>query len=372
MVRAATATALTVEVFGEFFADPVRMRAEAALIREEFLAAAGTSPVAPAATGAAGSGGRLAPALSQVTVADRRAQRREQVRSRVEGVLGRPLQDSGPDYVLPDGRRVAIYYSKIHDRGETYLGIQNRLRDDDIIVLLLGDEECPEHLVFPLARTLLQYRASFSSAGGDRVVPPIRLNDRAFELWRPSHGLAVSLNDRIGAYHELLSPSARSPSAPAPVGRDYTKDDEDSVPRPAAPGAADPDLVGRGIRAHKHTRNALAEHLIALGLRPLDPTRLDPPFDLAWRQGGVLYVAEVKSLTRENEEHQLRLGLGQLLYYCHLLRKRGEQVIPVLVPELQPRDPEWTELCTMLDICLVCPSDFSVRIRRSAPLPSSS
>ena len=117
------------------------MRAEAALIREEFLAAASTSPAPPAVTGAAGPGEQPAPALPQITVAERRAQRREQVRSRVEGVLGKPLQDSGPDYVLPDGRRVAIYYSKIHDRGETYLGIQNRLRDDDIIVLLLGDEE---------------------------------------------------------------------------------------------------------------------------------------------------------------------------------------------------------------------------------------
>jgi hypothetical protein len=24
------------------------------------------------------------------------------------------------------------------------------------------------------------------------VVPPIRFNDRAFELWRPSHGLAAA------------------------------------------------------------------------------------------------------------------------------------------------------------------------------------
>jgi hypothetical protein len=67
-----------------------------------------------------------------------RARRREQVRSRVEAVLGKPLREEGPDYALPDGRLVAIYYSKIHDGGDTYLGVKNRIRNDDIIVFALG------------------------------------------------------------------------------------------------------------------------------------------------------------------------------------------------------------------------------------------
>lgn len=73
----------------------------------------------------------------------------------------------------------------------------------------------------------------------------------------------------------------------------------------------------------------------------------------------MLYVAEVKSVTRENEEHQLRLGLGQLLRYCHLLRSRSEHVIPVLVPELKPRDPEWYHLCKALDVKLAFPPEFA-------------
>jgi hypothetical protein len=88
----------------------------------------------------------------------------------------------------------------------------------------------------------------------------------------------------------------------------------------------------------------------------------DPPFDLAWWKGDALYVAEVKSLTRENEEHQLRLGLGQILRYAHLLRSRTDHVIPVLVPERKPRDPEWGQLCKALSVGLAFPPDFEALI----------
>ena len=289
---------------------------------------------------------------------DKRAQRCDQVRERVEAILGEPLQSRGPDYILSDGRLVAIYYSKIHKSGEVFLGVSNRIRNDDILVLLLGDEIRPEHLVFPRAESLLCYRERFSSVEGDRVVPPIRLIDGSFKLWRPSKGLAVQLDDRIDAYHELLSPLSPAQAATTPIGKPFTEDDEDAVPRPGTPGMPDPDFVGRGNRAHKRTRNALAAHLKDLGISPLDPVSTDPPFDLAWRKGNVFYVAEIKSITKKNEEHQLRLGLGQVLRYCHLLRTRADRVIPVLVPELRPRDPEWVQLCDAFGITLVWPPDF--------------
>jgi hypothetical protein len=49
----------------------------------------------------------------------------------------------------------------------------------------------------------------------------------------------------------------------------------------------------------------------------------EPQYDLAWLAGDTLYVAEVKSLTAANEERQLRLGLGQVLRYTHLLAGRA-------------------------------------------------
>ena len=190
----------------------------------------------------------------------------------------------------------------------------------------------------------------------------IHVADGSFALRRPSKGLAIPLDDRIDAYHELIYPPDQAKAGTTPIGRNFIEDDESIVPRAAAPGPPDPDLVGRGNRAHRHTRNALAARLKSLGIQPLDAAPSDPPFDLAWWKGDVLYVAEVKSLTKENEEHQLRLGLGQLLRYCHLLRKRADHVIPVLAPELKPRDPEWGQLCKALNVRLAFPPDFGALI----------
>jgi hypothetical protein len=238
------------------------------------------------------------------------------------------------------------------------LGVKNRIQDDDILVLLLGDETKPVHLVFPRAEALLRYKGSFRPVGNDRVVPSIRVSNGSFVLRRASKGQVIPLDDRIDAYHELLNPMVQAKVATLTIGKPFTEDDEEAVPRAAAPGVADPDLVGRGTRAHKRTRNALGRHLKSLGIQPLDPETWDPPFDLTWWKGEVLYVAEVKSLTRENEEGRLRLGLGQLLRYYQLLRKRTEHVIPVLVPELKPRDPEWDHLCKAFNIRLAFPPDF--------------
>lgn len=356
------------EVLDDFLADPAGMRAMAARVREMFTAAASSADVTPADVHAAPAGNDELSDFdaSHAAAGEKRAERREQVRRRLEAVLGKPLREAGPDYVLPDGRLVAIYYSKIHDGGNTFLGVKNRIRNDDILVLLLGDEAYPKHLVFPQAEALLRYKESFTPVGNDRVVPPIHVSNGSFVLRRPSKGLAIQLDDRIGAYHELLYPPDQAEAGTTPIGRSFIEDDEDVVSRSGVPGLADPDLVGRGNRAHRHTRNALAAHLKSLGIQPLDPAPSDPPFDLAWWKGDVLYVAEVKSITRENEEHQLRLGLGQLLRYCHLLRKRAEHVIPVLAPELKPRDPEWDQLCKALNVKLAFPSDFEALIHAAA------
>jgi hypothetical protein len=290
---------------------------------------------------------------------EKRRQRREQVRKRVEDILDESLREIGRNYVLPDGRVVAIYYSKIHPRSHnTFLGVDNGVSDDDVLVLLLGDETYPIHLVFPRADALLRYRESFWPVGNNRISPPIYLDDESFVLRRPAHKLVIPLDDRIDAYYELLYPLGRSAIAATPIGRRFVEDDEDIVPRAAGPGVSDPDLVARGIRAHKRTRNVLAAYLKSVGIQPLDPTSSDPPFDLAWWQGEVLYIAEIKSTTKENEEHQLRLGLGQLLRYSHLLRERAAHVRPVLVPELQPSDHEWIQLCDALNIRLASPPDF--------------
>lgn len=74
-----------------------------------------------------------------------------------------------------------------------------------------------------------------------------------------------------------------------------------------------PDLIDRGTAAHMNIQDALAAHLEVNGLRPISPAHQDQQFDVAWVSGRTLHICEVKSLTDDNEETQLRLGLGQLL-----------------------------------------------------------
>jgi len=70
-------------------------------------------------------------------------------------------------------------------------------------------------------------------------------------------------------------------------------------------------------------------------------------------------VAEVKSITSENEEHPLRVGLGQVLRYRQRLSALGhDRVVAVLVPERQPGDPSWRELCQELGVVLLCGNEF--------------
>ena len=104
------------------------------------------------------------------------------------------------------------------------------------------------------------------------------------------------------------------------------------------PFEVDPALVERALRGHAATQNALARFIEALSSEPLSPVGGDPAFDLAWRHGGIVYVAEIKSRTAENEEQQMRLGLGQALRYRQMLRRTLEVVKAVLVLEAQPLD----------------------------------
>ena len=115
--------------------------------------------------------------------------------------------------------------------------------------------------------------------------------------------------------------------------------------------------VERGKAGHVTTQNALAKFLQKSGHAPRSSDG-EPDFDLAWMVGETLFVAEVKSTTEENEEHQLRLGLGQVLRYRHKLAGRGRRVIAVLVPEKKPSDESWLELCQTLGVYIGWPGSF--------------
>lgn len=156
------------------------------------------------------------------------------------------------------------------------------------------------------------------------------------------------------------------PPAPVPfgAGEAYRVEDEAvTTPRPE-PFAVDPDVVDRGISGHRRTQNLLATELAQAGLEPLSHrVGIDPPYDIAWLHDGVLYAAEVKSLTPQNQERQLRLGLGQLLRYAYQLRSAGAEVVPVLACESEPTDATWVALCEELGVVLTWPDVFATLLR---------
>jgi hypothetical protein len=71
-------------------------------------------------------------------------------------------------------------------------------------------------------------------------------------------------------------------------------------------------------------------------------------------------------ITDDNEEEQLRLGLGQVLWYRHRLQRMGHpKVVAVLVPERPPRDPSWADLCHDLQVILLHGSNLDQAVRLS-------
>jgi hypothetical protein len=138
----------------------------------------------------------------------------------------------------------------------------------------------------------------------------------------------------------------------------------------------DPDKIDRGTTAHKETQDALAEALRKANLKPRSPKPGDPAFDIAWRNDdvkgvAVAFIGEVKSLTDENETWQIRLAIGQVLDYVHMLdsRRKVDSLPPhwkgvhavrgVVAVERQPTKVDhWTGLCEKLGIILTWPEKY--------------
>ena len=132
------------------------------------------------------------------------------------------------------------------------------------------------------------------------------------------------------------------------------------------PFSVDPDLVDRALRSHATTQEALAAAVEAAGRKTRSPVPGEPVFDLAWEDGHSIAVAEVKSLTESNEEKQLRLALGQVLRYAHLLPAKGRPVQRVIAAEREPTDPTWLSLCEAEGVT----SDVPEPVRLKVPFPA--
>ena len=137
-----------------------------------------------------------------------------------------------------------------------------------------------------------------------------------------------------------------------PAESSYVRANERARSATPEPFTVDPDLVDRATRAHAITQNTVADIVEANGYSPLTPSS-EPFYDVGWEQGDAFVVCEVKSLTPSNEERQLRLGIGQVLRYRHLLMSRHDNVLALLVTSSEPSDRRWVELCLEIGVVLM-------------------
>lgn len=141
------------------------------------------------------------------------------------------------------------------------------------------------------------------------------------------------------------------------VARSWVDDDEAVAPTEHE-GGSNPDLSGRGWRAHAATLNGLARHLSAGGLVPLRARPDGPQFDCAWENGDEWVIAEVKSLTDANEAEQIRRGIGQCVDYRQAIgAATGGRVRAVLVLEREPSS-RWLDVCAEAVIAVAWPGAF--------------
>jgi hypothetical protein len=147
----------------------------------------------------------------------------------------------------------------------------------------------------------------------------------------------------------------------ATLGTPYREAPTDLALTERDPYSVDPSLVERALLSHRETQNMLATLVRENGALPRSPTPGEPNFDVAWELHGHVWVAEVKSTRPENAEKQLRLGLGQVLRYQHLLSQRypDREVVAVLATDSEPGDNTWQSLCASLGVMLVWPSTMS-------------
>lgn len=150
------------------------------------------------------------------------------------------------------------------------------------------------------------------------------------------------------------------------LGQTYIEANDDVTPAPRSPSTGAPDAAGRGLRAHNKVQNSLALAVSNAGLEPRSPRGEEPNFDLAWTDpDGVVVVAEVKSLTTENEEKQLRAAVGQVVRYRHQLAEHHDIVRALIAVERAPTDLSWLELCESQSILLLWPDLFASALEPS-------
>ncbi len=156
---------------------------------------------------------------------------------------------------------------------------------------------------------------------------------------------------RVFEQHESDAHLTELQESISEFGRQYVFADEGSRQVEASElFSTDPNLLDRALQIHSLTQNTVANWVIGEMLIPQSPNLTGCDFDLAWESDFGRVVCEVKSLSVENEVHQFRFGLGQVLEYAHKI-----DAAPVLMFSRKPSRPELIEAAKKAGVAVLWP-----------------
>ena len=161
--------------------------------------------------------------------------------------------------------------------------------------------------------------------------------------------------------HRVLEPSEldaqiqSNQHAVSEFGKEYVFADE--VSRNVAESdlfSTDPNLLDRALQIHSLTQNTVANWVLENSLTPHSPASINCDFDIAWESDFGKMVCEVKSLSDDNEVHQFRFGLGQVLEYAQKL-----EATPVLMFSRRPTQSALIDAANKAGVAVLWPEILS-------------
>ena len=160
---------------------------------------------------------------------------------------------------------------------------------------------------------------------------------------------------RVLEDHVTGSPAPQDSPSISEFGRGYVFANEESRQvEPSDLFATDPNLLDRALQIHSLTQNTVANWVLGETLIPQSPISSGCDFDIAWESDFGRVVCEVKSLSDENEVHQFRFGLGQVLEYAQKLKAS-----PVLMFSRRPIQLELINAANNAGVAVLWPEILS-------------
>lgn len=183
---------------------------------------------------------------------------------------------------------------------------------------------------------------------------PFELADGIGRDGKPRKVIMFRLH-RVLEPNELDAQIQGNQASTSEFGREYVFADEES--RDVAESelfSADPNLLDRALQIHSLTQNTVANWVIGSSLTPHSPASINCDFDIAWESDFGKIVCEVKSLSDENEVHQFRFGLGQVLEYAEKL-----DASPVLMFSRRPTQSALIDAANKAGVAVLWPEILS-------------